>query len=419
MTTRRDFLQQSSLLGFGASVPAFLGRTAFAAPTADKKGAKNTVLVVIQLTGGNDGLNTVIPYKNDEYYKIRPTLAIPKDQVKGIGKDLGFHPAFDAMARLHNDKSAVCVVQGVGYPNPSQSHFRSMDIWNAASTAESLNDGWIGKALKAHPAPAFHLAAGNESSPLALNGAPVRVPSVTSLEDFQLKMASANGADKAAQKGVITDVAKVSTPGANTPGSPGNLLDFVARTQMNTYASSDKLAAIGKNYQPKVPYPATAFGNRLKLAAQLIDANLGARIFYVSLDGFDTHAGQGGAIGAHANLLQTISDGISALYRDLAERGHKDRLCIMTFSEFGRRGYENGSKGTDHGSGAPMFLVGGKVKSGIVGEHPSLTKMETGNLIHAIDFRRVYAAVLDQWLGVDSKTVLGEKHEALELFAKS
>ena len=413
MNNRRDFIKQSSLLGFGATVPAFLGRTAFAAPTADKKGAKDTILVVVQLTGGNDGLNTVIPFKNDDYYKLRPTLAIPKNQVKGIGKDLGFHPAFDAMAWLHNDKSAVCVVQGVGYPNPSQSHFRSMDIWQAASTAESLHDGWIGKTLKSQPSPAFHLAAGNESSPLALNGAPVRVPSITSLEDFQLKMASANGADKAAQKGVITDVAKSTSPGGTS------LLDFVARTQLNTYASSDKLAAIGKNYQPKVPYPATAFGNRLKLAAQLIDANLGSRIFYLSLDGFDTHAGQGGAIGAHANLLQTISDGISAFYRDLSERGHKDRLCIMTFSEFGRRGYENGSKGTDHGSGAPMFLVGGKVKSGIVGEHPSLTKMETGNLIHSIDFRRVYAAVLDHWLGVDSKSVLGDKYETLEVFEKS
>jgi len=423
MSTRRTFLHQSSLLGFGATVPSFLGRTALAAPTANKKGAKDTILVVIQLTGGNDGLNTVIPYKNDDYYKLRPNIAIARDQVKGVGKDLGFHPSFAAMTRLLNDRAAVCVVQGVGYPNPSQSHFRSMDVWQAASTAETLSDGWIGRVLKAKPSPAFHLAAGNESAPLALTGAPVRVPSIASLEDFQLRMAAANGADKAAQKGVITDVAsggrqpavdRKKEP-ADAGRSPVNLLDFVARTQMSTYASSDKLAAIGKNYQPKTPYPTTPFANRLKLAAQLIDGGLGARIFYLALDGFDTHAGQGGAAGAHANLLQTVSDGISAFYRDLAERGHQDRLCIMTFSEFGRRGYENGSKGTDHGSAAPMFLVGGKVKSGIVGDHPSLTKMENGNLIHSIDFRRVYAAVLDRWLGVDSKTILGEKYEPLEV----
>jgi uncharacterized protein (DUF1501 family) len=415
MTSRREFLKESSLLGFGASVPAFLGRTALAAPPAGKAGAKDTILLVVQLTGGNDGLNTVIPFKNPEYYKLRPTIAIPKDQVKGIGDDLGLHPAMDAMAGLFNDQAAVCVVQGVGYPNPSQSHFRSMDIWQAASTEETLTEGWIGKAMKSKPVPAFHLASENESSPLALSGAPVRVPSIQSLEDFQLKMAAASGADKAAQKGVINDIAKVPA----SPGKPNNLLDFVSRTQLNTYASSDKLAAIGKNYQPKVPYPAGAFANRLKLAAQLIDAGIGTRIFYVSLDGFDTHAGQGGAAGAHSNLLRQVSDGIAAFYRDLAERGHKGRLCIMTFSEFGRRGYENGSKGTDHGSGAPMFLVGGKVKGGIIGDHPSLTRMEKGNLMHSVDFRRVYAAMLDTWLGIDSKAILGEGYQPLKVFDKS
>lgn len=412
MTSRREFLKQSTLLGFGAGVPAFLGRTALAAEPAGKPGAKDTILVVVQLTGGNDGLNTVIPYKDPEYYKLRPTIAIPKDQVKGIGHDLGFHPAADAFARLLNDRAALCVVQGVGYPNPSQSHFRSMDVWNAGSTAESLTEGWVGKALKQKAVPAFHLAAGNESAPLALGGAPARVPSITSLEDFQLKMASASGADKAAQKGVITGVAAPSS------GSPANnkLLDFVARTQTTTYASSDKLAAIGKNYEPKVPYPASPLANRLKLAAQLIDAGVGARIFYVSIDGFDTHAGQGGAVGAHANLLRQVSEGISAFYRDLAERGHKDRLCVMTFSEFGRRGGENGSKGTDHGSGAPMFLVGGTVKAGVVGAHPSLTKLDAGNLVHHTDFRRVYAAVLERWLGIDAKAVLGPGFSPLDVF---
>jgi uncharacterized protein (DUF1501 family) len=416
MTSRREFLQRSTLLGFGASVPTFLGRTARAADPAGKPGAKDTLLVVVQLTGGNDGLNTVIPYTDDRYYKLRPTIAIPKDQVKGIGHDLGLHPAMDAVARLFNDRSAVCVVQGVGYPNPSQSHFRSMDIWQAASTAESLTEGWLGKALKQRLVPAFHLAAGgNETSPLALAGAPVRVPSVTSLADFQLKTASASGADKLAQKKVIESVASGGREPAVAPGS-GGLLDFVSRTQLNTYASSDKLASVGKEYDPKVPYPTTPLGNRLKLAAQLIDAGIGARVFYVSIDGFDTHAGQGGAAGAHANLLRQASDAIAAFYLDLAERGHKDRVCVMTFSEFGRRAAENGSKGTDHGSGAPMLLVGGKVKAGVVGDHPSLTKLEDGNLAHAIDFRRVYAAVLDRWLGVDSKTVLGGGFDPVEVF---
>jgi uncharacterized protein (DUF1501 family) len=405
MQHRRDFLKSSSLLAFGTAVPAFLGRTALAAPPADKAGAKDTILVVVQLTGGNDGLNTVIPFADPEYKKLRPTIGIAKDQVKKLNDSIGLHPSLTGLADLHHD-AALCVVQGVGYPNPSQSHFRSMDIWQAASTAENLTEGWVGKALKTVQSGAFHLAAGNESAPLALNGSPARVPSITSLEDFQLKVAAASAGDKKNQKDVITK-------SAQTHGSQPGLLDFVQKTALNTYASSQRLQDLGKNYQPKSPYPQTPLANRLKLAAQLIDANLGARIFYVSIDGFDTHANQ---IGAHAPLLDQVSGAITAFYKDLAARGHKDRLMIMTFSEFGRRAKENGSHGTDHGSGAPMFLVGGKVKPGIVGDHPSLTKLEMGNLKHTIDFRQVYAAVLDQWLGVSSKSVLGEGYNAVDVF---
>jgi uncharacterized protein (DUF1501 family) len=176
---------------------------------------------------------------------------------------------------------------------------------------------------------------------------------------------------------------------------------------VQTYASSRRLTDIGRNYQPRVPYPATPLGNHLKLAAQLIDAGLGARLFYVTHDGFDTHSGQ---LPQHANLLRTFSDAVAAFYRDLAERGQRDRVLIMTFSEFGRRVYENGSQGTDHGSGAPMFLIGGRVRSGFVGEHPSLTDVVQGNLRHGIDFRQVYATLLDQWLGVPSRQVLGQAY---------
>ena len=415
MTTRRDFLRTSTLLGFGATVPTFLGRTALAAPGAEKPGAKDTVLVVVQLTGGNDGLNTVVPFKNDDYYKQRPTIAIPKDQVKKITDDVGFHPSMDAMAKLYTDEKAVCVVQGVGYPNPNQSHFRSMDIWQAASTAETLTEGWLGKSLKQKGVPAFHLAGGNESSPLALAGAPARVPSINSLDDFKLKTVAVSGSDATAQKGFITSVAERVAP---KPAAPSNLLDFVSRTQMNTYASSEKLASIGKNYQPKVPYPTTALANKLKLAAQLIDAGIGARLFYVTVDGFDTHAGQGGVAGAHANLLTQVSEAVSAFYRDLAGRGHKERVCIMTFSEFGRRAYENGSKGTDHGAAAPMLLVGGGVKAGAVGAQPKLTGLKDGNLVHGTDFRQVYAAVLEKWLGVPGKEIVGEGFKPVEVFEK-
>jgi uncharacterized protein (DUF1501 family) len=416
-TTRREFLRTSGLVAFGATVPTFLGRTALAAEAAKK----DTILVVVQLTGGNDGLNTVIPFADAEYAKLRPTLKITKDQVKKLSDSIGLHPALEGMAKLYED-GAMAVIQGVGYPNPSQSHFRSMDIWQAANMAESASEGWIGKALKQIPNPAFHVSTKNEPAPLALAGAPVRVPSITSLEDFQLKVAGGSGADNRQQKAIIEGAANMmpgETPRRRAePEAPANvnLLDFVSRTAVNTYASSKRLQEIGKNYSPKEPYPQTGLAERLKLAAQLIDGGLGARLFYVSIDGFDTHAGQGGLAGPHAALWREVSGAITAFYRDLAARGHKDRVCVMTFSEFGRRAKENGSKGTDHGAAAPMFLVGGKVKAGIVGEHPSLTKLEMGNLKHAVDFRQVYAAVLDGWLGVSSKTVLGGDFQASSVF---
>jgi uncharacterized protein (DUF1501 family) len=411
MHSRRDFLKASTLVAAGAAVPTFLARTALAAPDAAKPGAKDTILVVVQLTGGNDGLNTVIPFKDEHYAKLRPTIQIPKDQVKKVNDSIGLHPSLDEFAGLLQDK-ALAVVQGVGYPNPSQSHFRSMDIWQAASMAETLTEGWVGKALKSMSTPAFHVSGENEAAPLALNGAPARVPSIHSIEDFQLKMNAANGLDKKDQKALI----EAATRG-NAAGPKPGLIDFVRKTALNTYASSQRLQEIGKNFEPKSPYPGTPLSNKLKVCAQLIDAGLGARVFYVSIDGFDTHANQGGTVGAHANLLQQVSSAITAFYKDLAARGHKDRLLVMTFSEFGRRAGENGSKGTDHGSGAPMFLVGGKVKPGVVGDHPSLTVLEDGNLKHAIDFRQVYAAILDKWLGVSSKDVLGGDFKPVDVFA--
>jgi uncharacterized protein (DUF1501 family) len=407
---RRDFLKTSlasgSLVACGLTVPNFLGLTAAAAPKADKPGAKDTILVVVELTGGNDGLNTVIPFKDPEYAKLRPTLRLPAGQVKKLTDQIALHPQMGGLADLLQQE-ALCVVQGVGYPNPSQSHFRSMDIWQAGSTAKELTDGWLGRALSGlPPTPSFHLAGGNQSAPLALTGAPARVPSIASLADFQLKVAAASKADKKSQTKIIEDVAKPN------PAKP-DLLNFVKRTAVNTYASSKRLENIGKNYTPKATYPNSALANHLKLAAQLIDANLGARIFYVSIDNFDTHASQAQT---HANLLAQLSAAMTAFYKDMAARGHKDRILMMTFSEFGRRARENGSKGTDHGSAAPMLLVGGKVKAGVIGAHPDLTKLVAGNLKHHTDFRQVYAAILDKWLGVPSKTVLGKEFKPVEIF---
>src|SRR5262245_19646045 len=320
--SRRDFLKTSSMIALGATVPAFLAKAAAQAPRSDQPGGRDTILVVVQLTGGNDGLNTVIPFRDDAYRRLRPTLAQPQDQIRRITDDIGLHPNMNALAEVHTNGGALCIVQGVGYPNPSQSHFRSMDVWHAGSTARDLNEGWVGKALRHIPAASsFHLAGQNESAPLALTGSPVRVPSITSLDDFQLRLEAAGNADRRNQQRVIEET-------ANPGPQAGGLLDFVQRTAVNTYASSRRLQELGRTYQPRVPYPTTALANHLRLAAQLIDGGLGARLFYVSIDGFDTHAGQAPA---HANLLRDVSDAISAFYRDLSQRGHRDRLMIMTF----------------------------------------------------------------------------------------
>src|SRR5262245_59320604 len=235
--SRRQFLKTASLVALGSSVPAFLSKTAAQAPTADRPGARDTILVVVQLTGGNDGLNTVIPFRDDNYRRLRPTLAQPQDQVRRITDDIGLHPEMRALGDLHQDNS-LCIVQGVGYPNPSQSHFRSMDIWQAGSMARDLQEGWIGKALRMAPpgsvttlgAASFHLANNNEASPLALTGAPVRVPSIRTLEDFQLRVEGASGADGRQQRQVIEQQA------ASASGQ-SDLLDFVRRTATNTYAT--------------------------------------------------------------------------------------------------------------------------------------------------------------------------------------
>lgn len=410
MTTRRDFLKSSlassSLIALGSSVPTFLGKTALATQTADRAGARDTILVVIQLTGGNDGLNTVIPYRDENYARLRPTLRQPEAQIRRINDDLGLHPSMTGLSELLQDR-ALCVVQGVGYPNPTQSHFRSMDIWQAASTASELNEGWIGRALRAIPgATSFHLAGQNEAAPLALTGAPVRVPSITALQDFQMQVRGLNQRDMRQQRHLIEAVA---TP-AEQPQNP--LLDFVQRTAVSTYASSRRLQEVGRNYQSTTAYPNTSLGNHLKLAAQLIDAGLGARLFYVSMDGFDTHASQAQA---HANLLTQLSAAVTAFYRDMVQKGQHNRILILTFSEFGRRARENGSHGTDHGEAAPMLLVGGRVRAGVVGAHPSLTDLHAGNLRYHTDFRQVYAALLDNWLGVSSRQILGQAFEPVPI----
>ncbi len=393
---RRHFLRQSAgLVALGASAPAFLSR----AIAADKSDPDQRILVIVQLAGGNDGVNTVVPYADDAYHAARPSLAFKKDAVLKVNDHIGLHPGLAGMKALY-DEGSLSILQGVGYPHPNRSHFRSMDIWNTGQPeSEITGDGWLGRALDSSAArfggkvPA--LALGVENLPLALVASRTNVPSIRSLEDYQLRF---GGGDQEMK----TSLARKLTEGK----ADANDLSFIRQTLGTAIDSAARLKEVAASYVPAAPYPQTALAGNLKTVAQLIAGELGTRIFFVSLGGFDTHSRQAGS---HAALLAELSGAVSAFFADL--RAHKlaDRVLLATYSEFGRRLKENGSLGTDHGAASQMFIVSGAHKGGVCGAHPSLTDLDDGDLKHATDFRSVYATLLDRWLGIPSEPVLGGK----------
>ena len=429
MHSRRDFLARTiggtSLLAVGSVVPEFLMNTALAADKVEK--GKDTILVVIELTGGNDGLNTVAPYGDDLYHTARPTLAFGKKEVQKIDNYCGLHPRMADVKRLYDEKK-VAIVQGVGYPNPDRSHFESMDIWQLADPKRAQTTGWLartipGMTIKDAGVPGMYF--GDERLPVALQGADGGVISLADRASFKLQL---TGNEKP-RKGLIEDL------NAETPGPAADLAAFVRKRQLQTYTSLQKLeealreaGPANQNVQPLPPGGGTtafrpdqpngndlnSLGGRLQLVARLVQKGLGTRIYYVQLGGFDTHSGQAKM---HEDLLGNLSNSIGNFINSLGE--HADRVAIMTYSEFGRRVKENGSRGTDHGSGSCMFVAGNKVVGGLVGKHPSLSDLTDGDLKYHTDFRRVYATLLDDWLGVKSETVLGGKFEHLNLLKKS
>lgn len=401
---RRRFLEttlgSSALLSMGLTAPAFLTRTASAAQSS----AGDNVLVVVQLSGGNDGLNTVIPYADDAYEKNRIVLRIAKSQVLKVDSHIGLHPQMSGFHQLV-EAGRLAIVQGVGYPNPDRSHFRSMDIWHTArSEVEDKRDGWLGRCLDCSPAatggdvPALHLGAG--PLPLALASLKTAVPSIESLEGFQLR---ADGG--ALPLASLSQLAQAARPEA------AELLEFMRQSTLYAYTSSREVQEVLKHEKEASGYPSFNLARKLKQIAQLIDAGLNTRIYYVSQDGYDTHANQ---LGGHAALLNELSASVTAFVNDLAGRGQVDRVLVLCFSEFGRRVRENASQGTDHGTAAPVFLAGGRVQPGTVGDQPSLSDLDAeGDLKFHTDFRRLYAALLEHWLGCRSEGVLGRHFEPL------
>ncbi len=412
MATRREFFRRSltgsTLLSLGSfTVPTFLARSAWAADGTQKPGR---VLVVVQMLGGNDGLNTVVPHRHDAYIKARRALRLPAGALHRVNDEIALHPGMGQMAKLL-EAGNLSILQGVGYPNPDRSHFRSMEIWETARTETGATEtGWLGRVLDAealtHGDDLPALGVGARKS-LALKALSTEVPSLESLEQYRLRLVG-DEAQKKSLRQQIDGINRLDPP-ADDP-----LLSFVRRTSLAAFDSSRRLEAIAaESKSGEASYPNYGLARRLKLIAQLIKAGFATPIYYTSLDGFDTHANQ---LAAHAGLLTELSDSIQAFHADLASAGEADRVAVLSFSEFGRRVAENASAGTDHGAAAPAFVVGPVRQAGLVGEHPSLLDLDDGDLKHHTDFRSVYAALLEQWLAIPSAPILGDGFPPLDLF---
>lgn len=447
--TRRQFLARGiTLASAAATVPAFLQRSAMGLPYVEGLSSipgvpEDHVLVVVQLGGGNDGLNTLVPFGDPVYYKARPGIGIPEGKALRLGKadGVGLHPQMRGIQELF-DEGLLSIVQGVGYPNPNRSHFKSMDIWHTADTS-GTGTGWIGRYMdseccgygkgesgrperpagsagdatrgaggagkrSAEPDPQAGIAIGRDA-PLAMQGAVAKPVAFENTDLFRWMGRDVHGAlaepyDRITRRGV----ADGADPASNT--------GFLMRTALDAQLSSDQIRrAVAA--RPLAQYPQGELAGQLRMVAAMIRAGLRTRVYYVTLGGFDTHAQQGGENGRQANLLGQFSQSLKAFYDDLKKQGNDARVLTMTFSEFGRRVYQNASQGTDHGTAAPMFLAGPMVRSGLLGTYPSLTDLDEGDLKFTTDFRCVYAGILEQWLKADSKKILQGNFRPVDVVA--
>ena len=403
--SRRQFMHLAAapaVISLGTASPRFLLQAA----QSVHRSPSGKVLVMIQLSGGNDGLNSIIPLENDDYQNARPTLGIAANDVIRIDDDYGFHPALSGFGSLL-EADRLGIVQGVGYPNPNRSHFESMDIWHTCQRkTDDRVDGWLGRSLaQLHritplDIPGVHI--GQNKLPYALASRDLQVPSVRSLEQFQFHLERPE------------EIEPVRRAVKSTRSQTNPLLDFVQTSTATAIGVSERFRQSTKGYQPHQPYPETGLGEKLQTVAQLIDAELDTRVFYVELDGFDTHANQPDA---HAGLLRQLGDALSTFIADITTHGHAERVLAVCFSEFGRRVKENASQGTDHGTAGPMFIAGEGVRSGLIGEHPSLSDLESGDLKFHTDFRQIYAALLEEWLGCDSEPILKGRFRSIPILS--
>ena len=405
IVTRRDFLKTAAVFSSIGLAPAFLTRAAEGLAPAVEGFKDDRVLVVVQLGGGNDGLNTVVPQSNDTYYRLRPQLGLKKDRVLRLNDDLALNNKLAGLMRLY-DQGQVALIQSVGYPNPDRSHFRSMEIWHTASGADAFyGTGWIGRyfdnCCSGSARPQAGVAVGNER-PQAFEGEKGFGVAFTDPMRFGW------------QPGKTTDTKENFERLNELPASPGSTLDFLRHTTSSAIMSSYEVHAAAERAGLSAGAAMGRGKDPLQTVAALLRGGLATRIYYVAASGFDTHANQ---LGTQDALLERFGDGMRRFQETLAADGNADRVTTMVFSEFGRRVAQNASGGTDHGTAAPMFLIGQHVKGGIHGPLPNLDDLDEGDLKYAIDFRSVYATLLADWLGADHEPVLTRRFETLPLLA--
>ena len=407
LASRRQFLSGSLAASAGLAIGSPVPGPWMQALASDAVGGER-ILVVIQFSGGNDGLNTVIPYSNEEYRKARPKLAIPKSDVLKIDDELGLHPSLAGASKLL-ERGRFSIVQGVGYATPNRSHFESMDIWHSCRRKEERGtDGWLGRWIGSRASDkqtdSLGLHLGGDQQPLALAARGVQVPSIASVDQFRLKIADEGMSGNAMLSNKSTDT--------ETKSDSDDLLGFLQASTEAAVAASERLEKALKTPDTQSEFPQTDLGEKLRVISRLILAGLSTRVYYVTLDGFDTHSQQ--AV-AHAGLLRHWSDALDAVVRRMERAGQADRVLVMTFSEFGRRVQENASEGTDHGAAAPVFFAGCSLSKPVIGELPSLTDLDDGDLKFHTDFRSVYATVVEQWFKDKSKQILGESYPTINL----
>lgn len=411
MLSRRDLLQSSgAIVPVGMFMPSVfsraidqIGRDTRYGNTGQATGDRT--LIIVQLAGGNDGLNTVIPYNDGRYRTLRPTIGVPDSQLMPISDRVALHAELAGLKQLY-DQGKVAVMEGVGYDNPSLSHFQAMDIWETADPELHRQDGWLSTLVEGkvdgNGHPIGSLSLGPTLAP-ALCCPPTPPPAFANLNSYKLMP------DPAFPKGAsVREQALMKL--YQTYAAPAPYAALLESTADSAMVSSAQMQEIGTSYQPAVTYPQTPVAQGLKLFAAALKKGIGLRIGYVVLGGFDTHSQQ---LNQQPRLLRQLGDALLAFSGDLAAQKLDGNVLTMTWSEFGRRVQENASRGTDHGTAAPLFLLGSGVKGGIYGDMPDLTSLDNGNLRHSIDFRSVYATVIERWLQADSKPVLGGSYPTL------